>query len=150
MSTIGKRVIYVGPADSAESKPLKVEGIAQDAVVPGTLVAQSSAGLSTSAAAATAFSQQMLVADKDEHRTRSVDDPWTVSESMVAIAPRSGEFLNVLVASGNNITSPGIPLTRNGSGLFAIAATDGTEQILCYSDEIINVTANALVRVRVA
>ena len=150
MSVIGKRVIYVGPADSAESKPLKVEGIAQDAVVAGTLVAQSSAGLSTSAAAATAFSQQMLVADKDEHRSRSVDDPWTVNESMVAIAPRSGEFLNVMVAAGNNITSRGLPLTRNGAGMLALAATDGTEQILCYSDEIVNVTANALVCVRIA
>lgn len=147
---IGKRVIFVGPADSAESKPLKVEGVALAAVAPGTLVAQSSSGLNTSAAAATSFAQQMLVADKDEQRSRSVDEAWTISESMVAIAPRSGEFLNVMVASGNNITTRGMPLTRNGAGLLAIAATDGTHDILCYSDEIVNVTANALVCVRIA
>lgn len=150
MSTLGKRVIYVGPADGSNHKPLNVEGIALDAVVPGTLVALSSTGLSTSAAAAIAFSQQMMVADKDQMKSKSVDDAWTINESMVAIAPRSGEFLNVMVAAGNNITSRGIPLSRNGAGLLKIALTDGTEQILCYSDEIINVTAGALVCVRIA
>lgn len=150
MSILGKRVIYVGPADDSNQKPLNVEGIALDAVAPGTLVALSSSGLSTSAAAATAFSQQLMVADKDQMKSKSVDDAWTINESMVAIAPRSGEFLNVIVAAGNNITSRGIPLSRNGAGLLKIAVTDGSEQILCYSDEIINVTADALVCVRIA
>lgn len=154
MSVIGKRVIFVGPADGANHKPLNVEGVCLDAMLPGTVVAQSSTGLATSAAAATAFSQQFLVADKDQQRTKSVDDVWTVSENMVAIAPRSGEFVNVLVAATQDITSRGIPLSRNGSGLLAIALTDGTHDIVGYSDEIVDTTGGpaggTLVCVRVA
>lgn len=151
MSTIGKRTIYVGPADDANHKPLNVEGEALAAILPGTVVEQVATGLQANANAATVFGQELLVADKDQMLTKSVDDAWTINENMVAIKLRSGEFANVLVADGNNITSRGTPLSLNGSGLLKIALTDGTEQVLCYSDEIINVSgANALVRVRVA
>ena len=74
----------------------------------------------------------------------------------MAIKLRSGEFANVLVADGNNILASGVPLSLNGAGLLKIAVTPATvgvtsEQVLCYSDEIINVSgADALVRVRVA
>jgi len=146
----GKNLVYCGRADGGEHKPLKVEGIAQAATTPATLVVQGASGLSVSSAAATVFGERFLVADKDEARTRSMTDQWAINESMVAIAPKSGDFLNVLVAAGNNITSRGVALTRNGSGLLAIAATDGSEEILCYSDEIINAVANTLVRVYVA
>jgi hypothetical protein len=157
MSTIGKRVIYAGPADGAESKPLHVEGVSLTAsVLPGTIVEQVATGLQTNANAATVFGQELLVADKDKMRSRSVDTAWTQNENIVAIKARSGEFLNVLVADGNNITAKGTPLSLDGSGMLKIAVTPATvgatsEQVLCYADEIINVSgADALVRVRVA
>ena len=151
MSIKGKRVIYVGPADGANHKPLNVEGKAiSAATLPGTVVQQVATGLQTNAQAAIVFGGLLLVADKDEQRTRSVDDAWTQDENLVAIQPRSGEFVNILVASGNNITTRNTALTRNGAGLLAIAATDGTEDIVAYSDEIVNVTADALVRCRIA
>lgn len=151
MSTLGKRVIFVGPADGSDHKPLNVEGVALSAAtLPGTVVQQTATGIQDNAIAATVFGQQLIVADKDQQRTKSVDDTWTQNENMVAIAPRSGEFVNVLVASGNNITTRGTALSRNGAGLLKIAVTDGTEEIVGYADEIVNVTADALVRVRVA
>lgn len=150
MSVIGKRVIFVGPADGSEHKPLNVEGVAVSAVLPGTVVKQLATGLDTNDIAATVFGQLLLVADKDQQRTKSVDDPWIINENMVAIQPRSGEFINVLVASGNNITSRGVALSRNGAGLLKIAAIDGSEEIVAHSDEIVNVTADALVCVRKA
>ena len=152
MSTKGKRTIYVGPADGANDKPLHVEGIATEAgILPGSVVHQVAGGLEVNDTAATVFAQALLVADKDEARSKSVDDAWTLDESMVAIQPRSGEFFNGLVADGNNIASRGVALTRNGAGLFAIALTDGTQDIVAYSDEIINVSgADALVRMKKA
>jgi len=152
MSTIAKRVIWAGPADGSNDKPLKVEGIALSAAtLPGTVVQQVATGLQDNAQAATVFGQVLLVADKDEHRSRSVDDAWTQNESMVAIQPRSGEFLNMLVADGNDITSRGVALTRNGAGLLTIAATDGSEEIVAYSDEIIDTTgADQLVHCKIA
>ena len=156
MSTIGKRVIYVGPADGANSKPLHLEGVSLTAsLLPGTVVEQVATGLQANAAAATVFGQELIVADKNELMSKSVDDVWTQNENMVAVKPRSGDFVNVLVAAGNDITAKGVPLSLGGAGLLKIAVTPVTvgatsEQVLCHSDEIINAVANALVRVRVA
>lgn len=156
MSVIGKRTIFVGPADGSNHKPLNVEGKAIAATLPGLIVEQVATGLQINAAAATLFGQELLVADKDQQRSKSVDDSWTINENMVAIAPRSGEFVNVIVVDGNDITSRGTPLSLNGAGKLKIAVTPAvvgatSEQVLAYSDEIVNTTgADALVRVRVA
>lgn len=157
MSVIGKRVIYVGPADGSNHKPLNVEGVILTAsVLPGTILEGSSTSLATNVNPATTFGQELIVADKDQQRSRSVDDVWAQNETIVAIKARSGDFLNILVADGNDITAQGVPLSLNGAGLLKIATVPATvgatsEQVLCYSDEIINVSgADALVRIRVA
>lgn len=151
MSVIGKRDIACGPADFGYGKCLKVEGVALTAsVLPGSLMAITATGLALNTAAATVFGQLTLFADRNYLQQKTVDDVWVQNENMVAIQPFSGMYFNVLVAAGNNITTRGTALTRNGAGLLAIAATDGTEEIICYTDEIVNVTANALVRVRIA
>ena len=74
---------------------------------------------------------------------------------MVAIKARSGDILNVLVATGQAIASKGTPLSLNGAGLLKIAVTPATvgatsEQVLAYADEIVTTTGTQLVRVRVA
>lgn len=153
MSTKGKRVIYVGPADGSDSKPLKVEGIATEAIAPGSVLdfAASSAGLELMDDAATVFGKPLMVADKDEARSKSVDDSWTINESMVGFRPRSGEVLNVLCVTAQALVR-GTALTRSAvtPGALVIAATDGTEEILCYADEVVTTTATQLVRVVVA
>ncbi len=146
---IGKRTIFVGPADGANHKPLNVEAVAVAATTPGTVLSKSAAGFAASAVAATVFGQLPLIADKDQQRSLSVDDDWTIAENMVAIQPRSGEFLNVLVVTAQDLEI-GTALTRNGAGLLVIAATDGTEEIVAYSDEDVTTTATQLVRVRFA
>ena len=157
MSAVGKRTIFVGPADGANHKPLNVEGLAVDAMLPGTVLKldAAGAGLATNDIAAIIFGDMQLVADKDQQRTKSVDDAWTINENMVAIQPRSGELLNVLVATGQAITKRGTPLARNGAGLLKIAVTPATvgatsEEIFGFADEIITTTATTLVRVRFA
>lgn len=152
MSTLGKRVIFVGPADGANHKPLNVEGIATEAsILPGSVLdyAASSAGLELMDDAATVFGKPLLVADKDQQRSRSVDTAWTVDENMVGIQPRSGEFLNVRVVTAQALVI-GTALTRSAvtPGALVIAATDGTEEILCYSDEVVTTSATQLVRVK--
>ena len=152
MSVLGKRVIYVGPADGANHKPLNVEGVAVTAVAPGTILKQGAAGLDANDIAATVFGQQLLVADKDQQRSKSVDDAWVINENMVAIAPRSGEFVNALVATGQALVV-GTALARNGAGLLKIAVTPATvgatsEEIVGFSDEAVTTTATQLVRVR--
>jgi hypothetical protein len=154
MSTIGKRVIYVGGAGDNNSTPRNVEGEAVSAVLPGTLLAESASGLDASAASATTTSQLPLFADKDQLKSKSVDDAWTINQNMVAILGRSGDFLNVLVATGQTL-SIGEALVSNGAGLL-IAATDvvddagGSQHIICYSDEALTTSGTTLVRVRIA
>jgi hypothetical protein len=140
MSDIGKRVINAGGC------PINVEGVAVADTTPGTVLSQSSSGLSANANAATVFGVRFLVADKDQQRSRSVDDDWEADENMVAIAPRPGDFVNVLVATGQTLVK-GTALASDGAGLLTTAATDGTEEILAYSDEAVTTTATELVRV---
>lgn len=154
MATIGKRTIYVGPADGSNHKPLNIEGKAIASIAPGTVLKRVATGLDANDIAATIFGEQLIVADKDQQRSKSVDDSWTINENMVGIAPRSGEFLNVLVATGQTLIA-GDPLSRNGAGLLKLAVTPGTvgatsEEIACYSDEAVTTTGTQLVRVRVA
>ena len=154
MSTLGKRVIYVGPADGANHKPLTIEGVAVAAVLPGTFLKRTAAGLDTNDIAAIIFGEQFIIADKDQQRSKSVDTAWTINENMVAIAPRSGEFVNALVATGQTLIK-GSPLARNGAGLLKLAVTPATvgatsEEIVGFADEAITTTGTILVCVRVA
>lgn len=154
MSAIGKRVIFVGPADGANHKPLNIEGVAVAAVLPGTFLKRTAAGLDTNDIAAIIFGEQFIIADKDQQRSKSVDTAWTINENMVAIAPRSGEFVNALVATGQTLIK-GSPLARNGAGLLKLAVTPATvgatsEEIVGFADEAITTSATVLVRVRVA
>ena len=152
MSDVGKRVIYVGPAGNQNAKPLNVEGLASEAsIAPGSVLdyAAASAGLELMDDAATVFGKPLLVADKDQMRSKSVDDAWTIAENMVGFQPRSGEFFNVLVITAQAL-KVGTPLTRSVAtpGALIIAATDGTEEILCLSDELVTTTGTQLVRIK--
>ena len=147
-----KRKIWLGPLDNGVNGPLLVEGLAVDAFTPGELLEQTSAGLATSNNAATVFNSECLVASEiSEAEGGDITTAVTIGDTAEAIAVRSGEFVNVMVAASQNITSKGTALASNGSGLLSIAATDGTAQILFYSDEIVNTGgAAALVQCRKA
>lgn len=153
MSILGKRVIYVGPAAGANCKPLNIEGVAVAATAPGTVLKRLATGLAANNIAATTFGEQLIVADKDQQRSKSIDTSWTIAENMVAIAPRSGEFINVLVATAQTLIK-GDPLSRNGAGLLKKAVTPATvgatsEEIVGFADEAITTTATTLVCVRI-
>lgn len=146
MSTIGKRVIYVGPAGDNSCKPLNVESLAKAAIAPGTTLSQSSTGFAASAVAKTVIGEQWLVADKDQMRSKSVDDAWTINENMVAIRPRSGELINALVVTAQALVV-GTKLTRNGAGLLVIHTGVATEDIVAHAAEEVTTAATQLVLV---
>jgi hypothetical protein len=154
MSVIGKRVIYVGPADGSVNRaPLTVEGLATEAgIIAGTVLdyAAASAGLEIMDDAATVFGKPLMVANKQEMTSDDIETAWTINESMVGIKARSGELYNVLVVTAQALVV-GTPLTRSvgTAGSLVIAATDGTEEILCWADEVVTTTATQLVRVSV-
>ena len=143
-------VIYAGNARNSDYRPVTTEGVCLDAMLPGTQVVQTAAGIATDTDTAAATNKELLISNKNEMQTRSVNEPWAVGENMVVLRPLSGDFINVRVLAGNNITSLGVALVQTGVGQFRLAtATDEAGQV--FSDEIVNVTAdNTLVRVRVA
>lgn len=146
----GKQTIFVGPADDANHKPLTVEGLATVAVTPGSAVNQVANGFELSTTANGDFQKTFLVANIDEARSRTVADDWALNQSMVAIQPRSGEFFNALVITGQAITI-GDALTRSATGgALQLAAGDNTDDIVGYADETVTTTATQLVRVRKA
>ena len=150
---LGKRVIFVGPADGSNHKPLNVEGVCTEAgILPGSVIdfAAADAGLELNDDAATVFGKLFMVADKDQQQSKSVDAAWTLNENMVGIQPRSGEFVNVRVITGQALVK-GTPLSRSATpGALKIAVTDGTEDIVAHADETVTTTATQLVAVRVA
>ena len=147
-----KNLVYVGPADDANHKPLHVEEIALEAdIAPGMLLGVTAAGFSKSPAIATVFGKQPFFADKNFLQGGSITEPWAISNSMVAIHARSGEFINAMVAASTAITTRGMPLASVGDGTLAIATTDGTNDIIAYSNEIITTGASPeLVQVRIS
>ncbi len=146
MSTLGKRVIYAGVADTGDNRPLNIEGVAVDAMLPGTFLAKSASGLTASGVAATVFGVQPIFADKDQQRTKSIDEPWIINENMVAIQARSGDRLNVLVATGQTLVN-GDPLVSNAAGLLVKGSGANTQHVICNADETITTVATTLVRV---
>ena len=156
MSVIGKRVIYVGPADGGHGKPLHAEGVLRNTTaLPGTMLESEPLGFRVNQKPSTSFFRELIVADKDQLKSKSVDDAWLEDESIVAIRLRSGEFANVMVAAGNDITELGAPLSLNGSGILQLANVPATigatsDWVIAHADEVINTGAtDQLVRIRV-
>ncbi len=151
MSVKGKRIIFAGPADGAESKPLHTEGKAIQAIAPGSILKQTAAGLDLNNIAAIIFGEPPLIADMNSMEQLTVDDAWTINENMVAIRPRSGEFVNCLVADSVTLIK-GDPVARNSAGLLKLAVTPATvgatsEEIFGYSDEAVVTSGTTLVRI---
>ena len=145
MADKGKRLIFSG----CDTLPA-TEGIAATGtILPGMSVVQTATTIALNTNADTVFGYPHLFADYAMLSAGTVDDAWAVGSTVIARELTQGKCANVLVADGNNITARGVALASNGDGTLKIAATDGTDYILAYSDEIINVSgADALVRVK--
>lgn len=157
MSVKGKRVIWVGPADGSNQKPLNVEGVCTEAaMLPGSILdfAAADAGLELADDAATVFGKLPMVADKDQQKSKTIDEAWIVTENMVGIQPRSGEFVNCLVITGQALVK-GTALSRSATpGALKIAVIPATvgvtsEDVFGYADETVTTTATQLVCVRI-
>jgi hypothetical protein len=143
---MAKNVIYAGPAGQCAQKAEALAGAAD--LLPG-MVMEKTAGAFTKHDEA-GQGGAVYFANVDFVKQGGVDDLYTNGDTVQAFNPVAGEFYNLLVATGQNITAVDTPLTSNGAGLLRIAATDGSEEVLCYSEEIVNTAATTSVLVRVA
>lgn len=143
---MAKNTVWAG---TIENRPLKDEcKTAVATIKPGHML-NKTAGLfvptATSGEAAALY-----IADLNTSKQGGVDELWASGDSVGAFYPRAGELFNVRSAVAN-YTALDTPLTVNALGQVRIALTDGTEEIIAYVQEVINVTvADTLVRVRMA
>lgn len=141
-----KTLVWRGNVADANRQPLLIEGLAIDAMLPGTLLDTKAAGLETSDQVATTFGARPVFANRDMMRHKNMDEAWVITESMQAVEFRPGESGTVRVAASQDITLPRTPLSSNGDGTLKIAVLPVTvgatsEEIICYSDEIIDTSA---------
>lgn len=143
MAVKGKRSIF---QDCKCLKAQEADALEAD-ILPGMLVSRGATGFSKNTAAATVTITQPLFADYAMLQAGTVDDVWTQNENMIARVPQADDYVNVRVEAGNNITTIGTPLSAgSAAGYLKIAVTG--DKVLAYANEVINVTANALVSAR--
>lgn len=150
---MAKRRIYMGRLDTVAAQPLHAPtGLVVDAFLAGTLLKSTDAGYATTDLAAASTEQRFLIAQEvPSNEGGDITTPHTIGDSLEPLDLVSGQFANVRVAASSDITRKGVALSSNGDGTLKIAATDGSESVIAYSDEIINTGASvALVQVRVA
>ena len=100
---MAKQKIYLGQADGSAT-PTLVEGLAVDAIVPGSLVERGASGLSTCNNAATVFNTEALIAQElGSGRGAEITTAYTIGDTAQAVKVKSGEFVNVRVATGQNL-----------------------------------------------
>ena len=143
MATDGKRTIFTSACPSAA-----IEAKATAAVTPGALLEQSATGIAESNDASTVFGKQPLFADYDFLGGGNVDTDWASGSTVVARRLQPGETANVLVVTGQTISSKGMGLTSNANGTLKLAAASGADFVVAYSDEIITTSGTTLVKVR--
>lgn len=136
---MAKNVIWAGPADQANASPMTVEGLAVQALLPGSLVAVDASGMDYSDADATVDTDLLVVREVGENYGKKITEAWTINENAIAVRPRSGEFVNVRLAASQTVVY-GSPLTSNGDGTFKVA-TPATDVVHLYAREAVTTGA---------
>lgn len=143
---MAKNTVWAG---TIENRPLKDECKTAVATIKPGHALNKTAGLFV-LTATSGEAGALYIADLNTPKQGGVDDLWASGDSVGAFYPRAGELYNVRSAVAN-YTALDTPLTVNATGQFRIALTDGTEEIVAYAQEIVNVTvADTLIRVRMA
>lgn len=143
---MAKNTVWAG---TIGNRPLKEEcKTAVATILPGHML-NKTAGLFVPTAT-NGEAGALYIADLNTPKQGGVNDLWASGDSVGAFYPCAGELYNVRSAVAN-YTALDTPLTVNASGQVRIALTDGTEEIVAYVQEVVNVTvADTLVRVRMA
>lgn len=138
-------VIFRG--DATIKRPVQDEAIAAAELTPGSLVFKNAGQFAVHATDGGGAGVQLYVTDLNTLQQGSTTDTWAAGDTAVAFEPRPGERYNMLVADTQNITALDTALTSNGDGTLRIAVV-GTDDVICYADEVVNVTSSQLVAVK--
>lgn len=144
MALKGKRIIFSDGETLNSTEDLAADGTIQ----PGMSVVHTATTIAKNTEASTVFGSPHLFADYDMLHGKTVDDLWASGSTVIVRELTQGKKANLLVTGSTNILKRGVAFTSNGDGTLKIANTADLDYILCYSDEIINVTTTALARMK--
>lgn len=135
---MAKHTIFRGSAETV--KPIQDEAVAAAALTPGQLLFKSSGSFTQHATDGGGAEVKLYVCDLNFLLQGDVDTTYASGDTAVAFEPRPGERYRMRVAATQNITALDTPLASNGDGTLRIGVP-ATDDIICYADEVINVTA---------
>lgn len=138
-------VIFRGSVENV--KPTQDEALTAASTLPGTLLYKNSGVFTAHATDGGGAGVKLYVADLNTLQQGDTTTAWASGDTAVAFEPRQDERYNMLVATGQTISAVDTPLTSNGDGTLRIGIV-GTDDILCYSDEIVTTSAAQLVAVK--
>jgi len=145
---MAKNTIFAGGISNVD-RPLVEEATCSAAVLPGRFMLRTSGQFV--AVTTNGEGGALYIADLNTMKQGGIADTWTSGDTVKGFYPRAGELYNARVAATQNITALDTALAVNAAGQLRIALTDGTEEIVAYAQEVVNVTAaDTLVLVRIA
>lgn len=138
-------VIFRGSVEC--NKPIQDEALAAASTLPGTLLFKNAGAFTAFNTDGAGAGVNLYVADLNFLQQGSTTDAWAAGDTLVAFEPQKGERYNMLVATGQTITAVDTPLAADGAGLLRIGVV-GTDDIICYADQVITTSATTLVAVK--
>lgn len=138
-------VIFRGSVETV--KPVQTEALTAASTLPGTLLFKNAGVFTAFNTDGAGAGVELYVADLNTLKQGGVSDAWAAGDTAVAFEPRKGERYNMLVATGQTISAVDTPLAADGAGLLRVGVV-GTDDIICYSDQIITTSATTLVAVK--
>lgn len=146
---MAKNTIFAGDVGNSYRPRQQEAKTTQADILPGMLVVRSSGSFVKHATAGQGG--DFFIAKENSAAQEGVDVTYANGDTVFAYQPDPNQLFNIAIAASQNITAVGTPITSNGAGYGRIALTTGAEEVLFYTEEIVNVsTAGTLVRCRVA
>lgn len=137
---MSKNTVFRG--DVAITRPVQVEGIAATALTPANLVFKDGGEFKVHATDGGGAGVRLYVTDKNTLLQGDMTTDWASGDTAIAYEPRPGERYDMVVAASQDITAVDTALASNGDGTLRIAVV-GTDDVICYADEVINTGASA-------
>lgn len=135
---MAKRVIFAGPANE---HPELVEGTSAVALTPGYAVTRSGSTFALLNAVATNATEVIIVNRRGSGYEGDITTPWPAGDTVYAVRPRSGQFVNVACKTAQTLTKGDFLTTKASAGGLFEKGVAGTDVPLLYVEEVITTTA---------
>lgn len=122
--------ILLGP--TRKNDPQVWEAEAAASILPGTFVSVNDAG----AFVPLAGDDLARIAQENYLALRGVDVAYSAGDRVIAVEPQDDVLYAGRLATGQNVTRVGLPLSVNAAGHLVVAGADA--RIVAFSDETYN------------